>query len=130
MTAVPLGQLRRECGEWRSDRWYRLGVAPFLLPVRGRRWGEGEIGRQGEKECRIPRCLPFSPSTKKRFCDPTDADWHDPYGKSEISNPKSEIRNEEDPRHPRHPRNAQHRPHGTGLSFDGESFLTIRKTRI
>ena len=34
MTAVPLGQLRRECGEWRSDRWYRpLGVAPFLLPA-------------------------------------------------------------------------------------------------
>lgn len=32
MTAVPLGQLRRGCGEWRTNRWYRPpGVAPFLL---------------------------------------------------------------------------------------------------
>ena len=34
MAAVPLGQLRREWAEWRTDRWYRpLGGAPFLLPA-------------------------------------------------------------------------------------------------
>lgn len=80
MTTVPLGQLRRECGEWRSDRWYRsLGVAPFLLPALHYVWSQHAEFLQ--KTFGVPHIyclLPRFELWSKRFSDWTDADWHDP----------------------------------------------------
>lgn len=80
MTAVPLGQLRRECGEWRSDRWYRpLGVAPFLLPALRDVWpAHAEFLQESFKVPHIYCLLPRFELWSKRFRDWTDADWRDP----------------------------------------------------
>ncbi len=80
MTAVPLGELRRECGEWRSDRWYRpLGVAPFLLPALQDVWpAHAEFLQETFKVPHIYCLLPRFELWSRRFRDWTDADWHDP----------------------------------------------------
>jgi hypothetical protein len=78
MTAVPLGQLRRECAEWRTDRWYRpLGVAPFLLPALHDVWPRHAEFLQAmfgvpHIYCLLPRFELWS----KRFSDWTDDDWN------------------------------------------------------
>jgi hypothetical protein len=80
MTAVPLGQLRRECARWRTDRWYRpLGVAPFLLPALHDVWpAHAEFLQKTFKVPRIYCLLPRFELWSKRFSDWNDADWHDP----------------------------------------------------
>ena len=80
MTAVPLGRLRRECGEWRSDRWYRpLGVAPFLLPALHDVWpAHAEFLQETFKVPHIYCLLPRFELWSKRFSDWTDEDWNDP----------------------------------------------------
>jgi hypothetical protein len=80
MTAVPLGQLRRQCEKWRSDRWYRpLGVAPFLMPALHDVWpAHAEFLQETFKVPHIYCLLPRFELWSKRFSDWTDANWHDP----------------------------------------------------
>lgn len=81
MTAVPIGKLRRDCAQWRSDRHIRqLGVAPFLLP-HDDSWTTGyspkinfETFGVSHIWCLIPRFELWS----KSFADWTEYDWNDP----------------------------------------------------
>lgn len=80
LAAVPLGRLRRECPEWRTDLSFQfLGLAPFVLPVNAETW-RGSI-ELAQKAFRVPQVfclLPRFELWSKRFSDWTDADWHDP----------------------------------------------------
>jgi hypothetical protein len=86
MTSVPLGQLRRECAMWRSNRWFRpLGVAPFLLPTLHDLWPKfAEFFRAMFKVPHIYCLLPCFDLWSKCFSDWTDADWHNPENHSAL----------------------------------------------
>ena len=79
MSAVPLGQLRQECADWRGNRWCRtLGVAPFLLPALSNVWSD-HVEFLQRTFC-VPRvyCLiPHIDLWSKRFSDWTEDDWND-----------------------------------------------------
>ena len=80
MTAVPLGQLRRECANWRTDRELRpLGVAPFLLPALHDVWCEhAEFLQETFGVPHIYCLLPRFELWSKRFSDWNDDDWNHP----------------------------------------------------
>jgi hypothetical protein len=77
MTAVPLGELRRQCPEWRSDREYRsLGVVPFLAPDAAECWSrQSQRLLQLFKVDRIFALLPRIEFWSKPFAEWTDEDW-------------------------------------------------------
>ncbi|MFC1713106.1 hypothetical protein ACFL6S_05530 [Candidatus Poribacteria bacterium] len=77
MTAVPLGELRKQCPEWRTERIYRsLGIWHFLLPGTEDIWSEkAEIFSQIFRVDRIFAMMPRFELWSKPFDEWTDEDW-------------------------------------------------------
>lgn len=77
MTSVPLGELRRQCPDWRSDRRYSpMGTAPFLFPGLDESWAEhSEELLPLFKVERIFALLPRMELWSKRFAQWTEEDW-------------------------------------------------------
>ncbi|MEK7400561.1 MAG: hypothetical protein AAB116_26755, partial [Candidatus Poribacteria bacterium] len=77
MTAIPLGNLRRQCSEWRSSRRLRpMGVLPFLFHSSGNVWARyPEKFLDLFKVDRIFTLMPDIEYWSKPFSDWTDDDW-------------------------------------------------------
>ena len=78
MTAIPLGNLRRQCPKWRSDRRFRqLGVLPFLFPGNNNVWTMySERLLDLLKVDRIFALMPHMEYWSKPFSDWADDDWN------------------------------------------------------
>jgi len=77
MTAVPLGELRKQCFRWRSDRTYRpFGVLPFLIPGNEDVWSaNSKFLLEFFKVDRIFALLPRVELWSKPFAQWTPEDW-------------------------------------------------------
>jgi hypothetical protein len=126
--------LRRECSEWRSERWYRpLGVAPFLLPALHDVWpAHTEFIQETFGVPHIYCLLPRFELWSKRFCDWTDVGRHGQLDSGTTWNVSAFLDlaghlNDTprpgalEPRHSRRQGNSQHRPSLRLFQSDGLS---------
>lgn len=93
MTAIPIGELRRNCPKWRSDRTFRsLGVAPFLLPSLANVWVRYvEFFRDMFGVSKIFCFLPKFDLWRKPFAEWTDLEWNDECNLSGLLDLSGEI---------------------------------------
>jgi len=77
MTAIPLGKLRTQCPNWRTDRQYRcITISPFLVPSEREVWSR--YSKKLSELLRVDNILALLPRIgfwSKPFSEWTNEDW-------------------------------------------------------
>ena len=80
LPSIPLGRLRRDCAEWRTDRGFQaVGTMPLLFPSHSDVWPQHvQSLRELFRVPQIYALVPLQELWAKPFADWTPEDWANP----------------------------------------------------